>query len=756
MGSLRLPAIGLSQKFTISFLLLIALPLLFLGNSFYQSSRELVKNELSAANMSRVDNFNQYYLNEIFGNLDLFLNLWSTNPDIVKIFDDEVLLTHQLEQWEDALKGYPEVASIYIGTAEDDFVIFPVSEMSADFKPTQRPWYELAANNPNQTNWTLPYKDAVSGDFIFSVAHTIADAAGNVVGVIAIDVKLNQMSTLLTDANSNADYTLLVTDYKANIIAATDPSLNGKTFSAAYNTTFAFTAPEESRALDLSGIPTIISYTTNEQTNWRVVGLIPESAFEENLKPLRQLLGRVLIYTGIWAVVAIFLLQLMTHTVVVKPLQHLMALMSQVEKGYLNSSGNYPVKDEIGKLFSSFNSMLFSQREMIQGISQNANSLNATCDITTQVARQANSTSALQGKSMGEIATSIDDMSIAIADANLQIQQIASRMESANFSMQDMGNAAAEVAQNAVDTSESVHQVTSALRGLESEIQTIHISTESANEHGIQAIAILNAGQEVVDQTQSEMQQINKAMQGLKTVINQLSGSAQEISAIVDVIDDIADQTNLLSLNASIEAARAGEHGRGFAVVAAAIGRLAEKSSLATKDIFQIIRSIQSHIQSAVVATDSSVNSVDKGSQKVLETEVAFRRIAETMTQTSTLLASIAKSTQVQTAATKSIMLETEKVNELTMHVSAASQEQLAAIEELIQTSEHITTITQQVSVNMMGQTANSEEIVASSQLLNQMTQDVTTMSQQIADIANVLDQEAKSMMTLVDSFKLD
>lgn len=756
MGSLRFPTIGLSQKFAFSFLLLIALPLVFLGNGFYQSSRELVKSELSAANMSRVENFDQYYLDEVFGNLELFLNLWCNNPEIIKMFEDETFRERQLDEWQIALMGYPEITAIYIANPDEKFIISPLSQMPENFKPTERPWYQAAIANPNQTNWTLPYKDAVTGDYIFSVAHAVTDSTGNVLGVIAVDVKLNQMSALLTDANTNADYTLLVTDYKANIIAATDPNLNDKPFAEAFGTDFAFAAPEESRSIELNGIPTIISYTTNELTNWRIVGLIPHSAFEQNLQALRQLLGRMMIYTAIWAVVAIFLLQLFTQRVVVKPLQHLMALMAQVEKGYLNSHGNYTAKDEIGTLFSSFNSMLSSQKEMILGISQNANALNATCDITTQVAHQAKETSAHQAQSMGEITTSIDDMSMAIAGANQQIQQIANRMEQATFSMQDMGNAAAEVAQNAVDTSESVHQVTGALRGLEKEIQTIHSSTESANDHGIQAIAILNEGQAVVDQTRGEMQQIHTAMQGLKVVMGQLSGSAEEISAIVDVIDDIADQTNLLSLNASIEAARAGEHGRGFAVVAAAIGRLAEKSSLATKDIFQIIRSIQSHIQSAVVATDSSVNSVDKGSLKVLETEVAFRRIAETMTQTSALLASIAKSTQLQTSATKAIMLETEKVNELTMHVSAASQEQLAAIEELIQTSEHITTITQQVSQNMIGQAANSEEIVASSQLLNQMTQDVTTMSQQIADIANVLDQEAKSMMTLVDSFKLD
>jgi methyl-accepting chemotaxis protein len=192
-------------------------------------------------------------------------------------------------------------------------------------------------------------------------------------------------------------------------------------------------------------------------------------------------------------------------------------------------------------------------------------------------------------------------------------------------------------------------------------------------------------GGSVVSDTISGMQQLSDAVSSSATIISELGKSSDQIGEIVRVIEDIADQTNLLALNAAIEAARAGEQGRGFAVVADEVRKLAERTTKATKEIGDMIRQIQQDTRGAVESMQQGTVKVTSGVDLVNRTGEALSRIVEMVSESADMIRQIAVASEEQSVATQQIASDIENVAKVTKESASGANESAKASHDLSQ-----------------------------------------------------------------------
>ena len=277
--------------------------------------------------------------------------------------------------------------------------------------------------------------------------------------------------------------------------------------------------------------------------------------------------------------------------------------------------------DEIGKAGIALNGMRSSLREMVRSIASTAEQLAAASEQISSGARQSAETARVQADQSRHVATAMGEMSATV-------QQVS------------------EDSQTASDSS--------------------HRAAQAAHQGG-----------QVVKEALDTMRRIAESSGTVAARITKLGSSSEQIGAIVAVIDEIADQTNLLALNAAIEAARAGEQGRGFAVVADEVRKLAERTTKATKEIATMIESIQAEAKSAVEAIESGSHEVEIGVEKTTASGAALQEIIRMSEQVGDLISHIATAATQQSSATVEVNSSVTQISNLT-DSSSLSAEQTA------------------------------------------------------------------------------
>lgn len=317
------------------------------------------------------------------------------------------------------------------------------------------------------------------------------------------------------------------------------------------------------------------------------------------------------------AILAITLGMIITR-LLVNPIKEVVGVMRVAEKGDLTVQANYHSKDEIGIMVASFNELVETTRSAIAEVTSHANNLAASVE---------------------EISASTEE----IASGSQQQAQDANT--SANM-VSEMTNAVHEVSKNAEEAARLTDQ-----------------TTEAAQQGGV-----------VLNDAIAGMEQI-------RTNIHDLANKSVQIGEIVEVIDDIAEQTNLLALNAAIEAARAGEAGKGFAVVADEVRKLAERSSKATKEISELVSMIQEN-------TKVSVQSVEQGSEKAANAGTTFEQILQLVHNSSAKVTEIAAASEQQSAQAEEVMQAVGNIASVTQETSAGIEETATTAGDLAEMAE--------------------------------------------------------------------
>ena len=377
-----------------------------------------------------------------------------------------------------------------------------------------------------------------------------------------------------------------------------------------------------------------------------VVGLLSVSipmgpaqeAMVNSVKQTGGLMGGVLLG-------CLVLVYVMMQKFVLHPLKSLTSISRDIAQGHGDLTKRVPVtgQDELGELGKYFN--LF-----IEKVQRSISQLAETTNRITSSATELSATSA-------QLAQSADGQN--------------SRMLQSASAVEEMTMTAGEVARNSNDAARIAQETSETAR----------------------------SGHEVMTQTVSGMQQVSEAVGQSSTIIMTLGKSSDQIGEIVRVIEDIADQTNLLALNAAIEAARAGEQGRGFAVVADEVRKLAERTTKATKEIGDMIRQIQQDTKSAVASMEDGTQRVTDGVQLANRTGEALTKIQTMVEQTATMIQQIAGAAEEQSTATRQIASDLEAVSQSSREASSGVSESAKASRDLSTLATELQTLVQAFKV---------------------------------------------------------
>mgnify|MGYP003591050409 CR=1 FL=1 len=347
---------------------------------------------------------------------------------------------------------------------------------------------------------------------------------------------------------------------------------------------------------------------------------------------------------GFSLVIAIALALLIARSIV-QPLHKMIAVMRDIAEGEgdLTKNINLTSKDELGELSKWFDMFMDNIQEDVTNI----------------------------GKSTQQIAAAAEQLHSTAAQISAGAEEVADQSEKVAIASEQMSASSSEIASSCGAAADGSREANSA--------------------------AVLGA--KVVDDTISMMNSIAARVKETATTVERLGSRSEQIGVIAGTIQEIADQTNLLALNAAIEAARAGEQGRGFAVVADEVRKLAERTRKATTEISEMIRTIQTETQGAVEAMELGVREVTQGSDKAAESGQALSQILEQINGVTSQINQVAKAAEEQTAATHEISQNMHQINGIMARTSTGANETTLAADQLSDLANELNRIVSQFKV---------------------------------------------------------
>lgn len=413
---------------------------------------------------------------------------------------------------------------------------------------------------------------------------------------------------------------------------------------------------------------------------------------------------------------------------IIKPLREVTAALSRLAAGDLTHEPlPERARDEIGLLVATYNHLLTAMRSVLGQIRSSADAVNLASHELSAAAEQS-------GTATEQIAAAVREVAVGAG------QQSGTSSE-ARESMTELQEAIRQIAAGATEQARAVEDASTLTGSVAQSLVKVSRDAEDVAKMSLQALTAARNGGKAVAETEQGMAGIRASAQESADRVRQLGTQSQEIGQIVQVISEIADQTNLLALNAAIEAARAGEHGKGFAVVADEVRRLAERSSQATGDIAKLIETIQRGVEEAVGAMEEGSAEVDRGAQLT-------DRAAQSLTEILTAMEQTNVSVQAITAAVREVAGHTDQVVQVMEQVAAITEENTAATEEMSAASE-------QVMRSVENASAIAEQTAASSEEVSASTEEVNEAVRQIRDAARELSRMSGGLQQVVAQYRL-
>ena len=458
---------------------------------------------------------------------------------------------------------------------------------------------------------------------------------------------------------------------------------------------------------------------------------------------------------------------------ITRPIVEMEKTADRIAGGDLTAELTVRGEDEVAALQKAVNRMAFNLKDMLSKV------LNITDGVTSVTSNIASASQGVltiadvQKKAIDETALAIEQSDSSIAQVSLSAESLSGSATNATSSVHELSASIEKVSDNTNVFSETAHETASSIEEMVSTIKSIaesldtlsrsaeaiassidevNATTKNIDERAHESVKLAEAvmdkaskkGMQSAQAAMQGMENIKKGVVDLSEIINNLGKRADDIGKILNVIDDVADQTNLLAINAAILASKAGEHGKGFSVVADEIKNLAERTSFSTKEIAELIRSVQDATRTSIHMASEGVSTADKGLVLVTDVNGALAEIVDSSKASTEMARAIQRATEEEAMAIKQITNSVEKMTEQTENISHAIQEQSRGSRFIIEATERVKEMSHQVKGATAEQKERSRDIAV-------VIENVTT---QVLHIAEAISKQKSNSAGMVSSME--
>jgi len=414
----------------------------------------------------------------------------------------------------------------------------------------------------------------------------------------------------------------------------------------------------------------------------------------------------------------------LTAKSITQPLTHLITVAREIgDSGDLNQNIDIHRNDEIGDLATTFNNLVAYLKEMA-GVSMAVAEGDLTVEVVPrskrdtlgnaflrmshglqEIVRTTRDSAGQVSAGSNQVAGAADESAKVSVQASSAIEEVTSTMHEMSINVQNVAKNTQVQASSVAETSASIDQMVTSIQRV---ADTAKVLLDIANRSREEVVV----GIQTMEKTTDGLNRTNKAIQSSAEIINILGHRADDIGRIIEVIDDLAEQTNLLALNAAIEAARAGEHGLGFAVVADEVRKLAEKSTQSTKEIADLIQSIQREAKQAVENMDRSTRIVEEGLSLGNDLGTALHKISNVVTEVYKFSQEIGAATNEQSVGSAQIAKATGRLTEITQEINSAVEEQASGAQAVVRAMDKMRELVQQSASSSTELSAAAEQML--------------------------------------------
>lgn len=557
---------------------------------------------------------------------------------IEKLHPDEAQLQTILDASCGYSENYPE--GLFLADANGSFLKGTDSKKQEP-NPKESMWYQEGMTRVNMAVGSAHQNP--DGTNVVSASGLLNDGS-DTVRVIAADMTLDRISVIVNSFIEMHDAEAFLVDKDSSVILASrDSDLISKTLGADGQSAFYKEVEKKvsGKSYDfctLDGNMTVFKEVNG--TNWLLVSYVPTRVVLADLAGLRNLM---IIFSIISILVLCVLIERVTH-VVIRPVKEMTRVITSMASGDFTVSMKVKGNDEIAVMGRSVEHFIASMKEMIRQMGHVSDRLEKQAGSSKNVSGEMNSAANIQSQSMTELNATVDQLSVSVNEIAQNATQLAGVV---------------------ADTKEDSDKVEDKMR------TTVEVSEK---------------GKADMESVGNALHNIEISIHNLEEAVDKVGTASGEIVDIIKLIGDIAEETNLLSLNASIEAARAGEAGRGFAVVASQIGVLAKNSADSVAHITSLINEINGLVDDAVKQGRSSASDIESSADLIHTAVDTFDQIFQNIQETSHLI--------------EGVVEKINQVDQVATNVAAISEEQAASSDEILATSESMLQQAKSISKN--------------------------------------------------------
>lgn len=694
----------------------------------------------------------------------------SDSPEVQELVNE--VKNNELSQYLlDFIRNNPAEVEVFI--TDINGLNVSMTDRTSDFLQKDEGWWQAAyANGNGQTYIGEVEYDESSKAYAMNLGVPVRDPdTQKVIGILRGTLDVSLMIDTFSGIDMGGDGSIALIDRGGTILYSHDAGQLMQPAPQAILDLFNSVNSGWTKTIDLDGDPAIVAYSSlpgedDEKFGWHLV--VNHKMAELNKF---QISNQIL---GFFITLVIFALGYMITSAIIKnsiaaPLQTITSMAQSLATGDLMRDTNEEArrtislrKDELGSIGKAFNQLIRYMQEMSIAATSIANNdlmilvspnsardelgnsfAKMVADLRQIIGQVAQSASSVTTASI-QLASDSSHSREATKQITATIQQVAqgtmqqtSSINKISASVIQMNERIDHVAHGTRQQAAAIAQVSEIALRIKEAIEQANSNIQSVTKDSASSAEVSQNGAKTVEKTIAGMKAIREKVGLSAARVQEMGKRSEEIGSILETIEDIASQTNLLALNAAIEAARAGEQGKGFAVVADEVRKLAERSSLATREIAALIKDIQKTVSEAVLAMKASESEVEVGMEHATAAGKDLEQILDSAEGVYREAESAVKATARVSAAAGQLTQAVDSVSAVIEVNTAATNEMTETSSGLIQAVENIASISEENGAAVEQVSASTTEVAAQVESVSKFTESLKQMAQQLQDVVS-------------------